>query len=311
MNIALCTDENFSIPALVCITSIFENNKDTRCHIYVLTDGLSDGARRKFSQLATIYNQQIDIFTIDKHRFEGLIVNERFPVSMYYRFLLPEMLPKEKMVLYLDCDIIVRGSLKDIYNENLQEKALAAVEAQSSDDIYWYNTLQITAPYFNSGVLLINLDYWREHNVSHSLIKWIADNPDKCVCPDQNALNVVLQGKVNYLSYRYNFQEKWLTALENSKIHFSKWKKINEEAERIVVMHYCEAEKPWFIESKHPYRKEFDYYATLHSFIGYTPIIRYGKVYQLASIVDKIGLKFRYYAEKWQKMLIKKVRVSK
>lgn len=109
MNIALCADENFTIPALVCITSIFENNKDDS-HIYVLTDGISDKAKGKFCKLSETYNRQIDILTIDKSVFDGLIVNERFPVSMYYRFLLPQMLPNENKILYLDCDIIVRHS---------------------------------------------------------------------------------------------------------------------------------------------------------------------------------------------------------
>ena len=133
MNISLCTDNNFVKPALVCITSIFENNKGENVSVYILTDGISDEAKGSFSLLAQQYGQRIIIKEIDKSCFNGLTVNERFPVSMYYRFLLPDMLQKEEKVLYLDCDIIVRHSLKPLYDIGLYGKALAAVVAQSCD----------------------------------------------------------------------------------------------------------------------------------------------------------------------------------
>ena len=47
INIALCSDDNYSIPCLVCITSIFENNKDESCNVTVLTNGLKKKYRKK------------------------------------------------------------------------------------------------------------------------------------------------------------------------------------------------------------------------------------------------------------------------
>ena len=220
MNIALCTDENFSVPALVCITSVFENNKSERCNVYVLTDFLSPDVRAKFSELAKVYGQSIDIFSIDKQRFKDLTVNERFPISMYYRFLLPEILTKESKVLYLDCDIIVRHSLRELYDTSLDGKALAAVVAQSCDDIVWTNQLKLKSPYFNSGVLLMNLNYWRQNDSFNKLVSWVATNPDKCMLPDQNALNSIFDGYVKYLDYTYNYQEAWFN-IENTKTHYN------------------------------------------------------------------------------------------
>lgn len=206
MNIALCTDENFVIPALVCLVSVFENNGGD-VHAYVLTDGVSERSREKFRCLSETYGQRIEVMTIDRSRFDGLTVNERFPVSMYYRFMLPDFLPNEDKVLYLDCDIIVRHSLTPLYDIDLTDKALAAVVGESCDDIVFENILQIHHKYFNSGVLLMNLDYWRRHDTARTLIRWVADNPDKCSLPDQNALNKVLDGRVVYADYTYNYQE--------------------------------------------------------------------------------------------------------
>lgn len=150
MNISLCTDNNFVKPALICITSIFENNKGENVSVYVLTDGLTDKAKGMFSLLANQYGQKIIIKEIDKSCFNGLTVNERFPISMYYRFLLPDMLQNEDKVLYLDCDIIVRHSLKPLYDIDLSCNALAAVVAESCDDIVFENILLL-----NNTLLII------------------------------------------------------------------------------------------------------------------------------------------------------------
>lgn len=310
MNISLCADENFVMPALVCLTSVFENNKCEVVYAYILTDGISEQARKKFAKLADYYKQQIEVLVIDKRCFDGLTVNERFPISMYYRFLLPKMLPNEHKILYLDCDIIVRHSLNALYDTSLQDKALAAVVGESCDDIVFENVLQIASKYFNSGVLLINLDYWREHDVTRKLIEWVAANPDKCSLPDQNALNKVLDGKVVYADYTFNYQEWWFRESLVHYMHYSKWEEIREKGKDPVVVHFCEAEKPWFVECTNPYQSEFLHYASLHEFVGFRLRKRYGFAYQCADIVDRIGLKFRYWAECWQKHIIKNIKIS-
>lgn len=310
MNIALCTDENFSIPALVCITSIFENNKDEECHVYVLTDGLSEKARNKFSKLSDVYSHSIEIIDIDRHRFDGLTVSERYPISMYYRFLLPEKLPSKKIVLYLDCDIIVRHSLKGVFSKNLDGYALGAVVSQSCDWVKWANDYKLRSSFFNSGVLLMNLEYWREYNVFDRLVAWLADYEKELWLPDQSALNKVLEGKVVYLDYTYNFQERWTRDLEGSNIHFSKWDEISKIGNDPIIVHYCDAEKPWFVESKHKFKDDFLLYARMYDFIGFKPIKRYSKAYKLAELLDNIGLKLRYWAEKLQKNEMKKIKIS-
>lgn len=94
MNISLCTDNNFVKPALVCITSIFETNKGENISVYILTDGISEKAKAMFSLLAKQYGQRIIIKEIDKSCFNGLTVNERFPISMYYSLFVARHAPE-------------------------------------------------------------------------------------------------------------------------------------------------------------------------------------------------------------------------
>ena len=53
----------------------------------------------------------------------------------------------------------------------------------------------------------MNLDYWRNNHVADKLVSWIEGFEGCLMCPDQDALNVVLEGKVKFLDYRYNFQQ--------------------------------------------------------------------------------------------------------
>lgn len=311
MNIALCCDDNFVMPALVCLTSIFENNKDEDVYAYILTDGISDKSRGKIEKLSKVYAKPISIMKIDRHVFDGLIASVRFPVSMYYRFLLPDMLTDQEKVLYLDCDIIVRHSLHDFYNTSLEDKAMSVVVAESCDDIVFANKLRLKNKYFNSGVLLLNLSYWREHQITRKLIQWVADHADIAALPDQDALNKVLDGKVVYAPYIYNFQEWWFRQSLVPYVHYSKWEDIRSAGRDPVVVHFCEADKPWFVECKNPFQQEFIHYAQLQPFIDFHLQSRYGSFsWRLSEIIDRIGLKFRWWAECWQKKLIKNIKIS-
>lgn len=279
IHVALCTDENFTIPALVCVTSLFETNRHNDCEVYILTDGLSDKATSKFRKLSEYYNQKVEICEINEHSLTTLITTDRYPKSMYFRFILPEILHNINKVLYLDCDILVRHNLEDLFKIELNNKACAVVEDQQSDDIQIINRLHIKFPYFNSGVMLMNLSYWRENNIAAKILNFIGKNPTKCVYPDQDGLNVILDKDVIYLDYKYNYQEMWLTMRDYARIHFLKWKALDVAAKDPAIVHFCVDEKPWFIECRNPFKNEYLQIANKHDFIGFKRKPKYRFIY--------------------------------
>lgn len=93
-------------------------------------------------------------------------------------------------------------------------------------------------------------------------------------------------------------------------MHYSKWPAIRDAGKDPVVVHFCEAEKPWFVECGNPFKEEFLRYARMHDFVGFRLRRRYGTAYRCAEIVDRIGLKFRYWAERWQKHIIRNIRIN-
>ena len=150
---------------------------------------------------------------------------------------------------------------------DLTDKACAVVIDQHSDDVLMQNNVRIRSSYFNSGVMLMNLDYWRKNNVANNLINYIYNNPERCIYPDQDALNIVLDSKVEYLNPTYNFQHYWAVSFHLSKTSYLRHKEIIEASEDPVIVHFC-SQKPWHIKCYNPYKSEFYRYNKLHPFVG-------------------------------------------
>lgn len=266
MNITLCTDDNYASHCAICVASILENNKESDCCVYIITDGLNETNSLRFQRLSEAYNKPIKVVKADLSGFEQLQVTNHLGRSMYFRFLLPDIVDDDK-VLYLDCDIIVRHSLDELFKTNLKGMACGVVEDQNGDDLRLHNPIMMFSRYFNSGVLLMNLDYWREHHVAQQLTDWIANRKEPLMCPDQDALNVVLENKVVFLDYKYNFQQGlyrdkpvWLRA--------DKWQHVAEDRKDPVIVHYTAGEKPWHKDCKHPLLTDYEHYMSLYPFLA-------------------------------------------
>lgn len=260
MTIALCTDERYAMPCGACIASIYENNTDNDYNVAVVYRNLSDGAQEKLKTIAVNYGRDLIFRQIDESLLVNLKVSDRFPESIYYRFLLPNLFPEEKKILYLDCDIIVNDNLNDLFAEDISDFAIGAVVDQCADDITNTNRIEIETTYFNSGVLMINVDYWLKNKIAEVCSNFISKYPERCLYPDQDALNYVLRNKVKYLSCKWNFQELMYQEKKNLYLSRSKWAEIDENREGPVVIHYTSYIKPWYLESKHPLKSTFVHY---------------------------------------------------
>lgn len=265
INVALCTDDNYASHCAICVCSILENHKDCSCHIYILTTELNVANRNRFEQLSKVYNQQVEIISANDEIFKKLQVTNHLGRAMYLRFLLPQFVKSSKL-LYLDSDIIVRHSLCPLFEINMDGIACGVVEDQNGDDIRLHNPIKMFSRYFNSGVLLMNLDYWRENNIANKLMQWIENFPGQLACPDQDALNKVLEHKVIFLDYTYNFQQGFYGNL--TWLRADKWESVHRALKDPTIVHFTAGEKPWHKDCVHPLRGDYDYYMHLHSFLS-------------------------------------------
>lgn len=264
MDILTCTDKKFVIPTGVMIYSVCKNNQSETLNFHVIIDNsvtedlkneiLEETSR--FSNVSLVFHK-IDISNI---RASLVVKNSAFPVSIYYRLLMTELLPEDiDKILYLDSDIVVCHNLRELWLFNIQDRPLAAVINQS-DGGKSYKRLGLPSDkdYFNSGVMLVNLKYWRNNQCSKKLINYVQENPKVLVFPDQDALNYVFQDSKLLLPIKYNVQEKFFRAnLSSFNKKFEK--EISSAIYDPYILHYTGA-KPWFTKCSHPLKSIYYQY---------------------------------------------------
>lgn len=215
INIVCATDDNYVPYCGIMLTSVYENNRDVEITTYILTGRLSEYNRDRLSRLSELYKTKIEIIILEDDNLRNcpIWVGDHISTVGYYRLSMAEVLPEDvKKVLYLDCDIIVVQSLRDLWNTDITNYAVAvAIDSGHFDEQRNKMVgISVAEHYFNSGVLLVNVDYWRKNHVLGQALRFINDNRDQLRSHDQDVLNAVLKDQVLYLPINYNFQDFYL-----------------------------------------------------------------------------------------------------
>lgn len=161
-----------------------------------------------------------------------------WPVAMWYRLMLPKLLPNVSRIIYADMDILFFNDLIDIYEYDLGKNIIAAVPTR-------------TDKYINSGFLLMDLDKIRKENLYN---KWISiSRKEDFKNPDQDVLNCTLKGRIAFLPLRYNFQ------LSHGSRIFKIYPavQLDELKHNLVVLHYSDFMKPWAKPGNRPVFSEY------------------------------------------------------
>jgi lipopolysaccharide biosynthesis glycosyltransferase len=247
MEVLCACDERYLPHAATMLCSLLEHNSVSRIHLFH-----SSVASRELARLKTLvvrYKSDIVFYEIVAADFQDLRVDKWASTAVYYRILASRMLPTDvDKVLYLDSDMIVRQSLNDLWNTDVTGHALAAVSN------YWNAQEALGLPvgtrYFNSGVLLINLRFWRQNNVPERAIAFVKNNPEKVLLWDQDALNATLIHQWIKLPQHWNWH-----ALDD-------WERtpMPEAGKDPAIVHFVSSNKPWHWYNGHPFKDEYHKY---------------------------------------------------
>lgn len=260
IDILCATDDNYAALCGIMLTSLFKSNRNEEIHVHIFTGALSADNQKKYDTLARLYNAEINVIEVDQTKFDNCPIwpGDHLSITAYYRLIAPLLLPDIDKVLYLDCDIIVNDSLRTLWNEDIEQKALGAVIDAEFYNEEFYERLQLSAGnlYFNSGVLLMNLKYWRGHRVMERCFECIATQREKLRWHDQDTLNVVLQNEIKHLPIRYNLQTPFLLSVF-APYYDGIYEEIMEGIKSPCIIHYIGGGKPWQGQSLHPFKSYF------------------------------------------------------
>jgi lipopolysaccharide biosynthesis glycosyltransferase len=186
---------------------------------------------------------------IDDERVAGLPVTEYFTSAMWFRIFLPELLPEAGKVLYLDADTLAVDSLAPLWETDLTGHWLGAVTNVFQEN-HRERPFELGLPsrdvYFNSGVLLLNLEEMRSGGCTKALCELATDRADELAWPDQDALNLVLGERRLPLHPRWNAMNSILEW--ESAVDVFGDDAVREARERPGIRHFegPTLNKPWF-----------------------------------------------------------------
>lgn len=291
IHVALAFDQNYLMPAYALITSIFENNKNNVFAIHIMTTGVEESDKSKLIAFAQSHNSAIKFYVIDDNYVNktfGAFKELRFGLAAYYRLLFPSVLPAEvKRYIYLDTDVIVVGSLQELYNIDIHSFPLGAcAEPFTLPQL----GMPIDSKYFNSGVILVDKEAWIEQDITTKAIKFLHENPEKIFWADQDALNAVLVGNWEILDNKFNVTAGLVPSASKKDLDiFLKTK---------VVIHYNQNTKPWHRNSESPLRYLYHEYFKKSPIGNKNPYMRIKFSFKNLRIISKNKLNYLYINNK-------------
>lgn len=255
------TDDNYAPFLSVSLTSMLANSsKDYIYRIFVLTTSLNTEYEKKLQENLP-ENATIEFISLKNEldKIQGMFfLRDYYSKETYYRFFIANLFPNYDKVLYLDCDIIVLGDISELYNVELGNNLVAAAPEEVMGEVkvfgdYVEQTLDIkTKNYFNAGILLMNTKLFRKERIAEKFVD-LLNKYKFTVTQDQDYLNVLCKGRVNYVDLGWN-----KTAFKNVKFNDKDLK----------IIHYKMNWKPWHYDGVE-YEKQFWHYAEKTGFYNY------------------------------------------
>ena len=235
--IAVCfgCDNNYVQHLAATISSILKSkNENEFLNFYIIDGGITKQNKKKLEFFQNNYDCKIEYVKPDMDKLKNCntFKGDYISLATYYRLFIPELLQKEDKVLYLDCDIIVRKPLSELYNKDFANCLILGI----IDVAAKYHSLRLgLKKYINAGVILINSKKMRDINSDAMIIDWINSNNEKIECHDQDVINAVFNPEIKYIEDKWNAQVK--------KEHDTRFSGIKDPS----ILHFISPKKPWVL----------------------------------------------------------------
>ena len=260
INIVLNTDSQYVVHCCTMLSSLFENNINSKFNIHVISGGLTGPCISDIKNLVEEkYNQKLYLYIIDSEElyYFPKYKNSHISEAANYRLFVDKILPPYiDKVLYLDCDLIVNNSLAPLWSIDISDCPIAAVEDMWSgkDDNYIRLGYDKKYGYFNSGVLLVNLKWWRENNICNKFVEYLKCH-DKLKFVDQDILNGMFYNSRKLIPFKWNVQDGLLR--RKPKVRKSSMPKLQNQIICPAIIHYTGSRKPWNYDCINPYKERY------------------------------------------------------
>lgn len=247
-------DEHYIPQLQVLLTSLAVNNPGETFHLWLLHSGIPEKVLAAVGRQCDAYGYTFSPIQVDDGLFQGAPVTRQYPKEMYYRLLAPHLLPEEvKRVLYLDPDTLVINPIRPLWETELSGKLFAAAAHTGKTELAnSVNQLRLgtDSDYYNSGVLLMDLEAGRREIQPQALFDYVAQHRRELLLPDQDILNALYSERILPLEdalWNYDARKYSSYLLRSGGVYDMNW-----VMQHTAILHFCGKAKPW--KAKYPYR---------------------------------------------------------
>ena len=279
MNVAYHCSDSYAPVLGTSIASLLVNNMGMdEIQIFVIENNISSKNKKKLKQLVQKYNRRIEFIQMPDINTEQNLglkkVRKDWIFDSYCRLFLGQLLPKDiHKVLYLDSDSLVTGDLKELWNTELTEYCVAGVKDCLGKKYYELLGLKESSSYCNSGVMLQNLDSWRNENISNRIREYVYKNGGYVFFMEQSVYNAVFQGEIMILPPKYNtytlmhyLEYDDIIRLRKPKDFYTE-QEIKEAIEDSRIVHLTSSfliiNRAWYENTNHPLKELYKKYKDL------------------------------------------------
>lgn len=299
MNIATALNKKYLFYTVVMLTSLCENNKE---HIdaYVLHSELEDNDFETMRSALNKYDICMISLKVDRDRFDWRLPrNTQWSIEAYFRLMLVDLLPETvERLLYLDVDLIINQSIEEFYHVSFEGDEIISCDdscGQRNWESLSAKQQEMLGPmlkqgyrYFNSGVMLMNIQEMRGKYGFDTYWKAIRDWNFQMAAPDQDILNYVHWKKVGYVDY--NEFDLFARIAHNQNRTYADVKK------NARIIHYA-GDKPWDVTNCHfdieqlwwDYAKRTPFYHQLLEDFTYRTMMDEGMEQTMRMLINENG----------------------
>lgn len=255
INIAFCFDENLTEQVKVAVASLLDHGVTAQAHYHIYCVCTKEAAyvEKQLAQIVVARDRESVLSVKVVENLYGDAYEVRGITSgAYLRLLLHRILPDVDKILYVDIDVLFCGDLLQVWRTDMSGYVVAAVKGPvnfsdkwewNCSRPYWHFLEGIKGGYFNSGVLVLNLQEIRCRNLETQWNDWAKE---KLYYQDQDILNITCQGAIRYLPPRYNrlayLDQRDYDRFVEEEIYTRQ--ECEEAMNHPAILHYA-GDKPW------------------------------------------------------------------
>lgn len=272
--VAYATDDNYAKFCGISLISLLERNKGfDEINIYILDSDIGEDNKSKIADIANQYGRNICFIEVENllYNLNLNMGSRKIAIASYARLFLSLIIPEKiSKVLYLDCDIIVKGDLMELWNTDIADYCVAGVK--DTVDKFFMEKIKLDRSecYINAGVLLINLDMWRSKNIHEEFFQVIEQFAGNVPHHDQGVINMVCKEKVivaakhNMTTNMYSFSSKTIRNMYFIDDYYSQVD-LDEAKINPTIIHFTTGiyGRPWEKNCIHPMRNEYMKFAKI------------------------------------------------